>query len=176
MKTLLLLLMLVSPVLAIQNMTIDLEDLPPELAAQLLAHKAGPTQTPEEWIDFGERIAKSVKTCATELNVAVNDFIKTPAGLITVSIIAWKVAGNDLKAIVFGIPLWIAWLIITLYMRKQYFTYITIDKGSDEKGNPRQERVESYDWYSSEARSMGSVALYGSFILVTVIILIAIIS
>jgi hypothetical protein len=65
----------------------------------------------KQYIELGEMIGKAFGSCARELNVQVNDFIGTPAGIITITIIGWKTIGRDI--VHFGIGL--TWLIIGLW-------------------------------------------------------------
>lgn len=55
-----------------------------------------PTITPEKvtgWAQVAEGFANAMGAAARQLNVSVNEFIKTPAGLITIGVILWKVIG-----------------------------------------------------------------------------------
>lgn len=56
--------------------------------------------------------AKALGIAARELGLAVDDFVKTDAGKLTAALIAWKVLGDDIKGIVFGIPI----LILTVWL------------------------------------------------------------
>jgi len=66
----------------------------------------------KQYIELGEMIGKAFGSCAKELNVQVNDFITTPAGLITITIIGWKTIGRDMVHFGFGM----VWLILGLYL------------------------------------------------------------
>jgi len=65
----------------------------------------------KQYIELGEMIGKAFGSCAKELNVQVNDFITTPARIITITIIGWKTIGRDI--VHFGIGL--LWLTIGLW-------------------------------------------------------------
>ncbi len=56
----------------------------------------------KEYVQLGEMIGKAFGSCAKELNVQVNDFITTPAGMLTISIICWKTIGRDMVHFGFG--------------------------------------------------------------------------
>jgi len=60
---------------------------------------SGPFITPERvtgWAQVAEGFANAVGAAAKQLNVSVNEFITTPAGLITIGVILWKVVGTSL--------------------------------------------------------------------------------
>lgn len=55
-----------------------------------------PDVTPERvtgWAQVAEGFANAIGAAARQLNISVNEFITTPAGLITVGVILWKVIG-----------------------------------------------------------------------------------
>ena len=53
------------------------------------------------YADVATQIAKAVGIAAQEMGVAVNDFIKTPAGILTVAVILVKVLGKLVVAMFF---------------------------------------------------------------------------
>jgi hypothetical protein len=50
----------------------------------------------DQWANVGIKIGAALGACAKELNVAVNDFLKTPAGKFTFLMIAWKIMSTDI--------------------------------------------------------------------------------
>jgi len=56
----------------------------------------------KQYVELGEMIGKAFGSCAKELNVQVNEFIQTPAGMLTISIICWKTVGRDVIHFGFG--------------------------------------------------------------------------
>jgi hypothetical protein len=62
------------------------------------------TLTPERitsWAQVAAGFADAIGLAANKLGVSVNEFIKTPAGMITVGVILWKVAGTAIIKICF---------------------------------------------------------------------------
>jgi hypothetical protein len=51
-------------------------------------------------------VGQTIANAAKEVNVAANEFIKTPAGMITCAFIAWKVVGGSVKYIIHRIYVW----------------------------------------------------------------------
>lgn len=72
-----------------------------------------------EYAQVAKSIAEAVGIAAREVGVATNEFIKTDAGKITIFFVAWHVFGEDIKGVVFGIPLAIfaVWLFFALLHR-----------------------------------------------------------
>lgn len=72
----------------------------------------------EKYADIGTNIAKALGTAAKELNVGINEFISTPAGIIATGLIIYKVLGQDVlnqihsifEAFAFSI-IWVSYLI-----------------------------------------------------------------
>jgi hypothetical protein len=72
---------------------------------------------------IGEGIGLAIGETAKQLNVAANDFIKSPAGIITVSIIVAKMFGG---AIIQFICLGLIWLVFTklyVWIVRRVFDY-----------------------------------------------------
>jgi hypothetical protein len=71
-------------------------------------------ETAEKWIGigerFGEKLGRVIGDVCKQLGIQANEFIKTPAGKLTVALIVWKVIGEDLWDIVGGT---LAWICIT---------------------------------------------------------------
>jgi hypothetical protein len=60
------------------------------------ANKVSTPQKIDEYVTVGVKVGQAFASCAKELGVAVNDFIKTPAGKITLVLIIWKVMAIDI--------------------------------------------------------------------------------
>ena len=66
--------------------------------------------TPEKLDQFaqtGANIGKGLAAAAKEIGVAVNEFVETPVGILTVGLIVWHVIGDDIKGILGGILVWV---------------------------------------------------------------------
>ena len=81
--------------------------------APILSKVPAPAQM-EKWASVGEQIGKALAGTARELGVVANDFIKTPAGQITMAMIVWKIMGHEIAQLGMGllmfftlVPLWI---------------------------------------------------------------------
>jgi hypothetical protein len=60
------------------------------------------------YADVATQLAKAVGIAANELGVAVNEFIKTPAGILTIAVILIKVFGKLMALIFVAIIVWTA--------------------------------------------------------------------
>lgn len=134
--------------------------------------------------DKAERWAKiistTIKTISKDLSLGVNEFVKTDVGKITMALIVYKVVGDDIKGIVFGIP---AWIIITsiLAMSFRFFHGSRKLEIKDDKGNvtdvkyiPRHKWI--LDVHGKSESKCGSVWAHACmFIAITVTVLIVII-
>ena len=77
-----------------------------EKQASPLAPIANLVPTPEkvdEWSEVGTKVARGLASAAKEAGVAVNEFSKTPVGMITSGIIIWKIMGKDIAQLVVAI-------------------------------------------------------------------------
>jgi len=118
-------------------------------------------------------VSEGIKDVCHNLNVEVNDFIKTPAGMIITGSIIYKVIGKDIfigvKDIVFGILGWVvSMLLLFLIARRFVLTRkIKILKEYEEEidGKKRMVKLTSYkfikpyEFKSDDARSFAFAAL-----------------
>jgi len=73
--------------------------------------------TPErvsDWAQLGKDIALAFTTVAKELGVAADQFLASTTGKVTLALIVWKVAGEDILHVVIGVlflatfvPMWV---------------------------------------------------------------------
>jgi hypothetical protein len=126
-------------------------------------------------------ITGTIKDIAYDLNVTVNEFIKTPAGMAVAGLIIYKVAGKEVLSQVFDIvliiPFWILCMSVLWVLQRKYFgcklvfdTYTDPDSKKIVKNNPQ--RIQNYEFYSRDSRSGAAWAIYGLMVLVSFISLI----
>ena len=104
-----------------------------ELVKQAEAMKAStPLETAEKvdkWVDVGERLGKMMGGAAREVGIAVNDFVKTPVGLMTAGLIVWNYMGSMLIHVVGGFTiLFITFGLLTWYSRRLRTVEVKYDK------------------------------------------------
>ena len=106
----------------------------------------------EKWVDLGERMGKMLGGAAKEVGVAVNDFVKTPVGQLTMLLIVWSYIGNALVHIFGGIFIIIVGLSMCMYWaRRCVDVYTEYDPEKvDIFGRARVRRVRR-DAFSSDA-------------------------
>lgn len=87
-------------------------------------------ETVSKWANYGTEIGKAISGTAKELGVVANDFIKTPAGQITLYVVIWKVIGSQLVHIVGGMVMFCTLLPLWIYMfrRMTIIKSVTYDK------------------------------------------------
>jgi len=105
---------------------VDISSLSPELQAQIQKEQENITITKEikqygEWAGMGKEIGVAVKEGLSALTSEVEKVSKTDVGKLTMFIIAWKVIGDDAKALIFGPILMIFITLIYLYLRKKWY-------------------------------------------------------
>jgi hypothetical protein len=69
-----------------------------------------------------EGFAKALGIAARELNVTINDFLRSPAGMLTAALIIWKMAGAALMHAFFGFVILTVGLIMVRIIYKRLFT------------------------------------------------------
>lgn len=48
----------------------------------------------KEWVDIGASLGQALASTAKEMNIAVNDFAKSPVGKLAIGLIIWKMLGG----------------------------------------------------------------------------------
>jgi hypothetical protein len=148
---------------------------------------------PTELNQWRKLITSTIKDVANDLNVGVNEFISTPAGVIVTGLLVYNFAGkdmiiggkeviSDIMDVVLGIPMWISVMLILFYLQRKYLGTVTIyeeeEYFKEDENNPDKitrhvkthpRRVSSYKWEDDSARTTFSVILYISFALITLV-------
>lgn len=55
-----------------------------------------------EWVEIGQGVGAGLAGAARELGIVANEFAQTPVGIITISLIVYKVAGGDMVQLLVG--------------------------------------------------------------------------
>lgn len=110
-------------------------------------------------------ITDTIKEVCKDLNVGVNEFIKTPVGMLAGGALLYKFAGKEilttLLKILIIIPGWLVcmgiWGACLRYFFGSKLVYTTISESTDENGKlvknkTRPEKIPTYPWACSETR------------------------
>jgi len=128
---------------------------------------------PEKFNDWRKLITGTIKDACNDLNISVNEFIKTPVGIGVAVLVIYKIAGADVLSklfeIIIFVPLWISVIVILYSLQRKYLSSKVIynhKKDVSVDGKPKYEysnptHTTSYPWDSDEAR-----AWFGIFLLV----------
>jgi hypothetical protein len=140
-------------------------------------------------------ITGTIKDTCSDLNVAVNEFIKTPVGLGVSALILYNVAGKDVLGagakmihgiviIVLLIPLWFIIMGILLFLRKKYLSTITVYSKKKEiiEADGKHSLLYTdpeikiaYPWHSNDARGLMAVMLVLIGVVITVVFVVMIV-
>ena len=105
-----------------EKMKLDTVSSVPEQASSVTPKKLS------EWAQASKGFADAIGIAAKEMGIAVNDFIKSPAGMITVLIILWKVMGS------FFVGLFMLFFVNIVGFRMMRF--VTQEQMTDENDKP----------------------------------------
>lgn len=150
------------------------------IAATLKKAASDPTEL-DQWRRL---ITSTIKDIANDLNVGVNEFIKTPAGVIVTGLLVYNFAGKDMIEggkefigdvidVVLGIPMWFSVMLILFFIQRKYLRTVTVygkkEYFKEDESKPDKitrivesepERVLSYEWSSDEARTAMAIVTY----------------
>lgn len=172
----------------VPNVAMKVENKAVQIAADAMSD-------PAKMDAWRKMITGTIKDTCIDLNVAVNEFIKTPVGLGVSALILYNVAGKDalgvgvravrtIFRVVLLVPLWIIIICILLFLRKKYLSTITVygkkKEVVEENGKHSFLYTEpvlsvSYPWKSGDARGTMAAVLVMTGILSTVIVVVIIV-
>jgi hypothetical protein len=97
-----------------------------EQAAKFRGQNAAPGADPGatakrvgEWVDVGTKIGQAFGGAAREMSIQVNEFAKTPVGVLTAAIITWKFIGGPIMHLVGGVIVLASCWLFMLYINRQ---------------------------------------------------------
>lgn len=107
----------------------------------------------EQWVDLGTKIGQGLGGAAKEVGVAVNEFVKTPVGILTSAVILWKFLGSTFLHLFGGIMVLVSgWLFMLYINNKKTGGTITYDPekrdifGRAVKVKVQKGELEVSDW------------------------------
>jgi hypothetical protein len=138
----------------------DMPSIPEDVKTALGDTLTNPTKL-DQW---RKMITGTIKDVCNDLNVTVNEFIKTPVGMMVAGVLIYRFAGKDVLEntmdIVIMLPLWAICMIIWLFFFRYFFgsklvyniTETTPEKGKKviHKNDPK--KILNYPWSSKDAR------------------------
>jgi len=83
-------------------------------------------QNVEQWVNIGERLGKVIGSVAKEVGVAVNEFITTPVGQMTMALIIWSYMGTVLVHIIGGVLILIVGFTFITYIMRRVVSQTTV--------------------------------------------------
>jgi hypothetical protein len=116
----------------------------------------------KEWAITGKGIGDAIAASAKAMSVGVNDFIKTPAGTLTVVTIFLYLFGHAFWAAVGGS---IVWIVLGCVIWRSFMKFHGQKIIADKDG--RMTTIE-YDWHSHDAKVWSAIAHAAVFIFVSV--------
>lgn len=145
---------------------------------KIVADKANNAQNPNsmvpspekvgQWLDLGPKIGQMIGGAAKEVGIAVNDFVKTPVGQLTMLLIIWKLIGASLIHVVGAFVV----LVVGTWAIKKYFSHIrSIEYDVDKVDIFKRARIKRvvFEDLSSEAflfRLLCQAAVLGAFVVI----------
>lgn len=101
------------------------------------------------YAEVAKGVAEAIGIAAREVGVAVDEFVKTDAGKLTVALIVWHVAGDEILGITLGVPgiffsIWL-WFAVTRYIRHTGEYQTIKGRFGREKSVPILRAVKDFD-------------------------------
>jgi hypothetical protein len=104
------------------------------------------------YLGMGKEIGDAIKASLESVVEVSNKFADTPVGKFTLVILAWKMIGKDLLAVVLGLPLYIAGITLWVWFaRRMYFgRWIKV---YDENGKKQRKFEPAMEFNSNDSKT-----------------------
>jgi len=103
------------------------------------------TEKVNEWVDVGKNVGIALAATAGELGVAVDEFLKSTTGKITVVLIIWKVAGKEIMGLFVGMTLIVVFTPMWFYFFRRMCVVSVSKIEYPEKGFKKIKTFEYHD-------------------------------
>ena len=156
----------------IQQLKVQCEQMKLEVQASKKAALEKELETPVvtkenigEWAVIAQEFAKALGIAAREIGVSVNEFLKSPAGVLTAGILIFMTVGKSIMA--FFVGMLFTYIVFKLNNRVWFDQYETIET-TNIFGKTKQKRVARYNNWSqvkddAVALSAGSIIVLGAY-------------
>jgi hypothetical protein len=161
------------------SITINTDNLDSETAAMVLeaekkskkAKEVPTVDQVEAWVNIGDKVGGAIAATCKQLSVEVNEFVKTPVGMIAVGLIAYKVVGEKLWDVIGGTLAWVVVVMIIGFSFRHFHMREKIVDKSD-KDNPQVQYIARYEFKTNDARTTSACIHAIGFALITVVCLV----
>lgn len=165
MKILIFITLMISMIYAQTKVAVDLEKLSTTARNEILNNrKKMPSKNDlDAYTEYAQKIGTAVKELCKTLNVEVNEFAKTPVGKLTVALLIWHIAGDDIKGLIGG-PL--IFIIINLIIGISFIHFHTSKRIKDKDG--RISYISRYEFEDTDYKVGSAVVHVCVFVAVTI--------
>lgn len=138
-----------------QTVSLDLAELSPEIKTAIEAEAQKQAMqskitTYGEWVGLGEEIGAAVDGSLSALTSNAIDFSKTDLGKITMALVIFKVAGEDLMGYIIGVSLILFLTPVYLYFWFRDTRVKTLIEGSRLRGTAKYQTLKEKSYNNSE--------------------------
>ncbi len=158
----------------------DLTTMGPEVAYEvllkeskvLLKESKKESLSPNEWVGLAERLGRALSALAAETGMALNEFAKTPVGILAIAILMWKTIGVSIIA---GL-VWVVSLIVIIWSFRHFHVPARVVDQIKEDGKiiQRAKYEPRYAFFSNDAKSTSACAHTAMFIAINIMLIVAI--
>lgn len=153
-----------------------------EIAEESVKVMADVISDPNKLEAWRKMLTGTIRDICDDLNVSVNEFVKTPVGAGVAALIIYKVAGKEILSevvdVILIIPFWFIMMGTLFYLQRRYLgtslVYERVWTPSEGKAKEIKEdpkRIINYPWASKDARVTFACVLYGTMLVITLITL-----
>lgn len=133
-----------------EQMKLDLQTQPP---APVVAVSQITREDVSEWAQISQEFAKALGIAAREVGVSINEFLASPAGIMTAVVLIWMIIGKSLVGILVG--LLITYATVKLNRRIWFREVETVEKTGLFNRKYQKEKVRYNSWNDMNDSGLG---------------------
>ncbi|MDU8350813.1 hypothetical protein RYA05_02775 [Pseudomonas syringae pv. actinidiae] len=133
-----------------EQMKLDMKTQPP---APVVAVSQITREDVSEWAQISQEFAKALGIAAREVGVSINEFLASPAGIMTAVVLIWMIIGKSLVAILVG--LLITYATVKLNRRIWFRQVETVEKTGLFNRKYQKEMVRYNSWNDMNDSGLG---------------------
>jgi hypothetical protein len=105
------------------------------------------------WVGIGKEIGEATKEGLAAVVDQAERFGTTRVGFFVMAMVAWKIIGHDILAVVLGVPIWIAGVCLWIWSMRRFFFGRSVVAKEDRAAKTKEYKVEKYAFDSGDSRN-----------------------
>lgn len=124
------------------------------------AKDAASASTVSNWAGVGKEIGEATRDALNSVVDVSDKFSKTDVGKFVLVMVAYKVIGQKIIAVVLGIPVFLFGIGVWIFVFRRFFCSYRVLIENDTTVKVKKYNTVNYEFYTSEGRAGAGIALF----------------